>query len=114
MFARVNVHVNVHVYVCVCVEKYCGLYLQPVGAASEPEIRMQAHTCMQARSLSLSLSLSLTHTHTHTHTHTQVGAASESGETPKSVHVKVPGDRWEIVVAVSDGQFQQVLLVKHR
>ena len=103
VFACVNVlhvHVHVHVHVYVCVEKYCGLYLQPVGAASEPEIRMQAHTCMQARS--------------HTHTHTQVGAASESGETPKSVHVKVPGDRWEIVVAVSDGQFQQVLLVKHR
>ena len=36
-----------------------------------------------------------------------VGAMSESGETPKSVHIKC-GDRWEIVVAVSDGQFQQV------
>ena len=35
------------------------------------------------------------------------GAASETGEPPKSVHVK-SGDRWEIVVAVSDGQFQQV------
>jgi DNA topoisomerase-2 len=38
------------------------------------------------------------------------GSMSESGEPPKSVHIKC-GDRWEIVVAVSDGQFQQVSFV---
>ena len=35
---------------------------------------------------------------------------SESGEPPKHVHIK-PNDRWEIVLAVSEGQFQQVSFV---
>lgn len=35
------------------------------------------------------------------------GRDSESGEAPKHVHLRA-NDRWEIVVAVSEGQFQQV------
>jgi DNA topoisomerase-2 len=38
-----------------------------------------------------------------------MGKMTETGEAPKSVHIK-PNDRWEIIVAVSDGQFQQVSL----
>ena len=76
---------------------------------------LHAHSFARAR----------THVHTLTHSYSytriqeycnmylkSVGSMSESGEVPKSVHLKC-NDRWELVIAVSDGQFQQVRVVMY-